>query len=93
MVAANRPDPIGRNWQLEAPAAEGAYVLEIHASWEPAGGRESSRLGRLIRRRKTPQVVSSATRRLVLAVVAPRNQAAAPLAAHRPEWTGSRDRG
>ena len=88
VVAANRPDPPSRNWQLEAPAAEGTYVLEIHAAWEPSGTRESSRLGRLIRRRKTPQVASSATRRVVLAVVAPRHPAALPVAATSPSGQG-----
>src|SRR5262249_3166484 len=51
------------------------------AAWEPAGARENSRLGRLIRRRKTPTVASSATRRVVLAVIAPRSQAALQVSA------------
>ncbi len=72
-VPANQLDPPPRILTVPAPAVEGSYVLEIHATWEPAGGRDASstRLGRLIRRRKSSPLVSSATRRVVLAVVAP----------------------
>ena len=72
-VPANRLDPPPRVLTVPAPAVEGTYVLEIHATWEPAGGRDGAgtRLGRLIRRRKSSAVVSSATRRVSLAVVAP----------------------
>jgi hypothetical protein len=68
----NRLEPEGRTWTLRAPASEGMYVLEVHAAWEPSAARESTRLGRLIRRRKAAPVASSATRRVLLAVVAPR---------------------
>ncbi len=50
-------------------------MLELHATWEPAGARDGSRLGRLIRRRKPVPVPSSATRRVVFAVVSPRDPA------------------
>jgi hypothetical protein len=73
LVQANRHDPPAWTWNVPLPAAEGTYVLEIHAAWEPTGGREGNRLGRLIRRRKSPSVANSATRRVVLAVVAPRD--------------------
>jgi hypothetical protein len=74
-VPANRLDPPGRIWNVPAPTEEGTYVLELHATWEPAGVRESSRLGRLIRRRKPAPVATTASRRLVLAVVSPKDQA------------------
>ncbi|WP_165227121.1 hypothetical protein [Aquisphaera insulae] len=72
-VPANRMDPPSVLWTIPAPKHEGSYVVEFRSAWEPAGTREGSRLSRLIRRRKsTPTpVASSATRRAVLAVVAP----------------------
>ena len=72
-VPANRLDPPPRILTVPAPGVEGSYVLELHATWEPAGARDSSgtRLGRLIRRRKAPPVTNTATRRVVLAVVSP----------------------
>jgi len=77
-VPANRLDPPPRILTVPAPRVEGSYVLEIHATWEPAGARDSSgtRLGRLIRRRKASTVANSATRRVVLAVVSPNGAAA-----------------
>ena len=72
-LPANRIDPPPQVWTVPAPKAEGTYVLELHATWEPAGGRDGSRLGRLIRRRKPLPVPSSATRRVAVAVVAPRD--------------------
>ena len=59
---------------MPAPGVEGSYVLEMHSTWEPAGARDTggTRLGRLIRRRKTSTVANSATRRVLLAVVAPK---------------------
>ena len=72
-VPANRLDPPPRVLTVPSPGVEGSYVLEIHATWEPAGARDGTgtRLGRLIRRRKSSAVVNSATRRVFLAVVAP----------------------
>jgi hypothetical protein len=70
VVAANQLELVARTLNVPSPRAEGSYVLELSSSWEPSGGRESStRIGRLIRRRKPSPVVASATRRLVLAVV------------------------
>ena len=76
---ANRLDPPPRVLTVPAPGVEGTYVLEIHATWEPAGVRDtgSTRLGRLIRRRKAATVPNSATRRVVLAVVSPNGRGAA----------------
>jgi hypothetical protein len=74
MVPANRLDPPTRVWNIPAPHAEGTYVLELHATWEPKGVRESSRLGRFIRRRKPAPAPSTASRRLVLAVISPQDQ-------------------
>jgi hypothetical protein len=71
LVQANRHDPPARTWNVPVPAVEGTYVLEIHATWEPTGPRDGTRLGRLIRRRKSPMGNNSATRRVVLAVVEP----------------------
>jgi hypothetical protein len=69
----NLLDPPAQVWAVPAPKAEGTYVLEMHATWEPVGGRDGSRLSRLIRRRKPVLLPSSATRRVVLAVVSPRD--------------------
>jgi hypothetical protein len=77
-VQANQHEPSARVWNVPMPAAEGTYVLEIRAAWEPTGVRDGTRLGRLIRRRKTPPLVNSATRRVVLAVVDPREGVHAP---------------
>ena len=78
-VPANRLDPPSRILTVPAPGVEGSYVLEIHATWEPAGVRDTRnlRLGRLIRRRKASTVTNSATRRVVLAVVSPNGPGAA----------------
>jgi hypothetical protein len=71
VVAANQAVPTGRLWSVKAPRAEGTYVLEVQAAWEPAMGREGSRLARLIRRRKPGAITSSAVRRVVFTVVDP----------------------
>ncbi|WP_165245746.1 hypothetical protein [Paludisphaera soli] len=71
LLPANRLDPPARIWSVPAPAIEGTYVLEVEAAWEPAGTREGSRLGRLIRRRRPTGGAASTSRRVVLAVVAP----------------------
>jgi hypothetical protein len=81
LVPANRIDPPAQLWNIPAPAVEGSYVLEFHAEWEPSGARESKGLGRLIRRRKAAPVASSATRRVVLAVIAPHDR---PVALNSP---------
>lgn len=70
IVQANRSDPPMRIWNVPMPAAEGTYVLEVRAAWEPNGQREGTRLSRLIRRRKSSPAMSSATRRVVLTVLA-----------------------
>jgi hypothetical protein len=71
VVPVNQRQPAARVWSVTAPRAEGTYALEIRASWEPAGNREGSRLGRLIRRRKLAAAANSATRKVTFAVVDP----------------------
>ena len=71
VVAANVAEPPARIWNVRAPRAEGTYVLEVRATWEPAAGREGSRLARLIRRRRPGAVTSSAVRRVAFTVVDP----------------------
>lgn len=76
-VAANRPEPSPRSWSIPAPEAEGTYVLEVQAVWEAVGARDGSRIGRLIRRRRTPPGSGAATRRVVLTVFDPQARAQA----------------
>ena len=56
---------------MQAPRAEGTYVLEVSASWVSVGAREGSVLGRFIRRRRPAAVPNSAVRRVVFTVVDP----------------------
>jgi hypothetical protein len=77
VVPANRREPAVRSWSVTAPRAEGTYVLEVRASWELAGSREGSRLGRLIRRRKPAAVATSAVRRVAFTVIDPAARQAA----------------
>ena len=67
---ANRQQPAVRIANLRAPRAEGSYVLEIRANWEPEK-RDGSRLGRLIHRRKMPAAASSVVRRVMITVLDP----------------------
>ncbi len=69
VLPTNRPDPPARLWSIPAPAKEGTYVLEVQSTWESTPPREGSRIGRLIRRRKAPGAVGTASRRVVLAVM------------------------
>ena len=78
LVPANRLDPPPRLWKVPAPGEEGTFVLEVRATWEPSSARDTSRLGRLIRRRKTAPVCSTATRRVLFSVVSPYEQATSP---------------
>jgi hypothetical protein len=71
VLPTNRPDPPARLWSIPAPAKEGTYVLEIQATWEATAPREGSRIGRLIRRRKTPGAVGTSSRRVALVVMGP----------------------
>ncbi|MDG3003107.1 hypothetical protein [Paludisphaera mucosa] len=75
VLPANLPEPPARLWSVPAPAKEGSYILEVQATWESAGAREGSRIGRLIRRRRAAGVVSTASRRVVLAVLASQTKA------------------
>jgi hypothetical protein len=85
MLPANRREPPVRSFGVTAPRAEGTYVLEVRASWEPTANREGTRLGRLIRRYRSSPVSSSATRRVVFTVIDP---AANVLAAGHDERVG-----
>ncbi len=71
VVPANVTEPVSRIWNVRAPRAEGTYVLEVRATWEPVAGREGSRLARLIRRRRPGAVTNSAVRRVAFTVVDP----------------------
>jgi hypothetical protein len=77
LVAANVLEPPSRTWNVRAPRAEGTYVLEVSATWEPTAGHEGSRLARLIRRRKPGSVARSAVRRVAFTVVDPAARALA----------------
>ena len=48
-IPTNRREPAAQTWTVRAPRAEGTYELEVRATWDAAGVRDSSRLGRLIR--------------------------------------------
>jgi hypothetical protein len=68
LVSSNRLRPAARIWNVPAPLAEGTYVLEIRAAWESAA-RDGTRIGRLIRRRKSVAVPGQAVRRVVFTVI------------------------
>jgi hypothetical protein len=71
VVPANVAEPPTRIWNVRAPRVEGTYVLEVRATWVSAAGREGLLLSRLIRRRRTGAVTSSAVRRIAITVVDP----------------------
>ena len=71
-ITTNATSPPGSRFVLPAPRDEGSYVLEVRATWEPAGALEGSRLGRLLKWRRNPFPVTI-TRRVAFAVVAPGN--------------------
>jgi hypothetical protein len=71
LVPTNQREPAVRLWNVPAPRVEGTYVLELRATWEGAGGRDGSRLGRLIRRRKPAAISSSSMRRVTFTVIDP----------------------
>jgi hypothetical protein len=79
VVTANGREPVLQTLNLPAPQSEGSYILELSASWELTQVREGSRIGRLIRRRRSAPAASSAVRRVVLTVVDPRARPAGAL--------------
>ncbi len=83
VLPTNRAEPSMRVLALPAPPVEGAYVVEVQAVWEPVA-REGSRLGRLIRRRKSAVAATSAVRRVSLVVLDPAAKAVAGAAAGGP---------
>src|SRR5262249_16379040 len=86
----NRRQPPVVIWSLRAPEGGGTYVLETHATWEPEG-RDGSRLGRLIRRRKPAAATSSAVRRIVFTVLDPLAHRAAPEASRSGRDASTRE--
>jgi len=72
-VPTNAASPPAFVLPVQAPSAEGAYVLELRATWEPAPGHDGGKLlNRLIRRGRRGHFGPSwATRRVTLAVLAP----------------------
>ena len=71
VVATNSPAPPTRVWNVPAPKVEGTYVLEVRSTWEPAAVPEGTRLGRLVRRRRSQGTGATSTRRVSLVVVGP----------------------
>jgi len=72
VVPTNTADAPASVFRLRAPEAEGTYVLELRASWEPAPAHEGKIFNRLIRRGKRGIFgTSSATRRVTLVVLGP----------------------
>ena len=71
VVTTNGREPVLQTLNVPAPQNEGSYLLELSATWELTQGREGSRIGRLIRRRRPAPAASSAVRRVVLTVVDP----------------------
>lgn len=68
----NSSNPPTFTLPVEMPQAEGTYILELHAAWEPAPAHDSGKfIGRLIRRGKRGLFGGSATatRRVSLAVL------------------------
>jgi hypothetical protein len=70
LVTTNQALPSAQVWSVPAPTIEGIYVLEVETAWEPVPKPESTRLGRWIRWKRNPTAVTSATRRVTLAVLA-----------------------
>lgn len=70
-ISSNQSDAPRRVWEVVAPRAEGTYVLEIRANWEPApsSGRDGLLIARLVRRRRSPGASGSAVRRVSLTVL------------------------
>ncbi len=71
VVATDVVNPARKVWNVPAPLAEGTYILKVSTSWEPLAGRESTWLGRWIRKRRNPTAATSAVRRTTLAVIGP----------------------
>ncbi len=83
LIPSNRLRPAARVWNIPAPLAEGTYVLEVKAAWESAV-RDGSRIGRLIRRRKSASISGSAVRRVAFTVIDSRAGPAVAAVSARP---------
>ncbi len=79
IVPTNNPSPPPHAVNLTMPGPEGTYLLEVRTDWEPLGDPAGTRLGRWVRRRRNPTQITSATRRLTVAVVNSRTPAPVPL--------------
>ena len=86
IVTTNNPAPPPHPLNLTMPGPEGTYLLEIKTDWEPLGDPAGTRLGRWVRRRRNPSQMTSATRRLTLAVV--HNQSPAPVPLTKADGSG-----
>jgi hypothetical protein len=69
VVATDTHDAPRLHWNVNAPLAEGTYVLEVRTAWESVAAPENRRLPRLFRRLKSPPAEGSAVRRVTLVVV------------------------
>ncbi|MEO6808669.1 MAG: hypothetical protein ABI353_06105 [Isosphaeraceae bacterium] len=69
VVVTNTASPPTLALNVPAPQTEGTYVLDIQSIWEPLAGRESSALGRWLKRRRGQHPASTASRQTTLAVV------------------------
>ena len=79
IVPTNTLSPPQHALSLTVPVLEGTYLLEVRTDWEPLGDLAGTKLGRWVRRRRNPAQITSATRRLTLAVVNSRTPAPVPL--------------
>lgn len=78
VVATNAASPPTLPLNVPAPRTEGTYVLELRSSWGPLAGRESSALGRWLKRRRGQNPASTASRQTTLAVVGGGGEASSP---------------
>jgi hypothetical protein len=78
VVPTDTPRPPALSLGVPAPPAEGTYLLELRATWEPAASRETSRLGRRLGKWRRNPPPMSAVRRVTLATVGPEHTATPP---------------
>ena len=86
VVATNNPASPPHPLNLTMPGPEGTYLLEVKTDWEPLGDPAGTRLGRWVRRRRNPSQITSASRRMTLAVV--HAQAPAPVPLTKADGSG-----
>ncbi len=78
VVPTNSTSPATFSLPVQVPETEGTYILDLHASWEPAPPHDGTKLiGRLIRRGKSHLFgPATASRRVTLVVLAPDSERA-----------------